>query len=115
MEKTLLFIFIVLIITTPFFYHFIRLGSFSWFVKKNQLEQYGNYYRAEQLRFAQILVGYFYFLIHGSTIWGYANIILFALTSFIISIGIEVIGTKSGLVFGGKYKFYLNKSPGPSF
>ena len=115
MQKTLLFIFIALIITTPFLYRFIRLGSFSWFVKKNQLAQYGNYYWAEQLRFAQILVGYSYFLIHGSMIWGYANIILFALTSFIISIGMEVIGTKTGLVFGGKYKFDLNKSPGPSF
>ena len=115
MEKTLLFIFIILIITIPFLYRFIRLGSFSWFVKNNQLGKYGNYYQAEQLRFAQILVGYSYFLIHGSMIWGYANIILFAVVSFIISIGMEIIGTKTGLVFGGKYKFDLNKSPGPSF
>jgi len=115
MEKILLFIFTVLTVTIPFFYRFIRLGSFSWFVKKNQLEQYGNYYQAEQLRFIQILIGYSYFLIHGSMIWGYLNIILFAVISFIISIGMEIIGTKTGLIFGGKYKFDLNKSPGPSF
>ena len=115
MEKTLLFIFTVLIITIPFFYRFIRLGSFSWFVKKNQLEQYGNYYQAEQLRFIQILIGYSYFLIFGSMIWGYVNIILFAITSLTISIGMEISGTKTGLIFRGKYKFDSHKSPGLFF
>ena len=115
MERILIYIFIALVITIPFLYRIVRLGTLSWFVKKNQLEQVDNYDKAEQFRFVQIIIGYFYFILHGSMIWGWNNAILFMGISFFISIIMEIVGTRTGVVFGGKYKFDLSKSPGPAY
>jgi len=115
LERILIYIFIALVITIPFLYRIIRLGALSWFVKENQLEQVGNYDKAEQFRFVQIIIGYFYFILHGSMIWGWNNAILFMGISLFISIIMEIVGTRTGVIFGGKYKFDLSKSPGPAY
>ena len=114
MEKILFYIFVSLVITVPLFYRTIRLGKVSWFVGKDDLETNSNFIKAERLRFIQINIGYLYFFVHGSMIWGWLNIITFAIISFFIGIFMEIIGTKTGLIFGGKYEFNLKLSPGPS-
>ena len=114
MEKILFYIFVSLVITVPLFYRTIRLGKVSWFVKKDDLDTNGNFIKAEKLRFIQINIGYLYFLVHGSMIWGWLNIITFVTISFFIGVFMEIIGTKTGLIFGGKYEFNLKLSPGPS-
>ena len=114
MEKILLYIFVSLVITVPLLYRIIRLGKVSWFVGKDDLETNSNFIKAERLRFIQINIGYLYFFFHGAMIWGWLNIITFVIISFFIGISIEIIGTKTGLIFGGKYEFNLKLSPGPS-
>ncbi len=114
MERILFYIFVSLVITVPLLYRIIRLGKVSWFVEKDNLETNSNFIKAERLRFIQINIGYLYFLFHGSMIWGWLNIITFVIISFFIGIFIEIIGTKTGLIFGGKYDFNLKLSPGPS-
>ena len=114
MEKILFYIFVSLVITIPLFYRIIRLGKVSWFVRKDDLETNSNFIIAERLRFIQINIGYLYFLFHGAIIWGWLNIITFVIISIFIGIFIEIIGTKTGLIFGGKYEFNLKLSPGPS-
>ena len=114
MEKILFYIFVILVITAPLFYRTIRLGKISWLVGKDNLETNSNFIKAEKLRFIQINIGYLYFLVHGSMIWGWLNIITFVIISFSIGIFMEIIGTKTGLIFGGEYEFNLKLSPGPS-
>ena len=114
MGKILVYIFFCLVISVPFFYRIIRLGNVSWFVKNNSLEVNSNFIKAEKLRFIQISIGYLYFLFHGSMVWGWLNIVTFVIISFSIGIVMEIIGTKTGLIFGGKYEFDLKLSPGPS-
>ena len=114
MEKILFYIFVSLVIKVPLFYRSIRLSKVSWFVSKDDLETNSNFIKAEKLRFIQINIGYLYFLFHGSMIWGWLNVITFAIISFSIGTFMEIIGTKTGLIFGGKYKFNLKLSPGPS-
>ena len=114
MEKTLFYLFVSLVITVPLLYRIIRLGKVSWFVEKDDLETNSNFIKAERLRFIQINIGYLYFLFHGSMIWGWLNTITFVIISFSIGIFMEIIGTKTGLIFGGKYEFNLKLSPGPS-
>ena len=96
MEKILFYIFISLVITVPLFYGTIRLGKVSWFVGKDDLETNSNFIKAERLRFIQINIGYLYFFLHGSMIWGWLNIITFVIISFFIGVFIEIIGTKTG-------------------
>jgi len=115
LERTLIFIFLALVITTPFLYRIIRLGGLSWFVKKDQLGHDQNYDKAEQLRFVQIIIGYCYFILHGSISWGWSNIILFTLIAFFISISMEILGSNFGFIFGGKYQYDPEKSPGPIY
>ena len=92
MEKILFYIFVILVITVPLFYRTIRLGKVSWFVEKDDLDTNGNFIKAEKLRFIQINTGYLYFLVHGSMIWGWLNIITFVTISFFIGVFVEIIG-----------------------
>ncbi len=115
MEKILFLLFIVLVITTPFLYRIIRLGNISWFVKKDQLEHSPNYDKAENLRFIQIILGLCYFIFHGLTLWGLTNIILFMIIVFVFSMSMEILGSQSGFMFGGKYEFDPHRSPGPIY
>ena len=96
MEKILFYIFVSLVITVPLFYRTIRLGKVSWFVEKDDLDTNGNFIKAERLRFIQINIGYLYFLVHGSMIWGWLNIITFVIISFSIGILWKSLGQKRG-------------------
>ena len=53
MEKALLLIFFILIVSIPFLYRFVRVGRIGWFVKTtSSLANDKNYNTAETLTFA---------------------------------------------------------------
>ncbi len=113
MEKALLLIFFILIISVPFLYRFIRIGRISWFVNTNSnLTIDKNYNTAEKLRIIQVLLGAIFFIIHGVLFWGFFNIVIFLIISIIVSFLFEVIGSKTGYVFGGKYHYNKDNTPG---
>ncbi|MFL2983342.1 MAG: carotenoid biosynthesis protein [Candidatus Neomarinimicrobiota bacterium] len=115
MEKSLLIFFFILAFTSPFLYRFVRLGKFAWFVKKGKLNNDQNYKNAEQFRFLQILLGFICLVFHGSLLWGWYNIILYVSIASGIGFFMEIIGSRTGLVFGGKYKFESSKFQGPIY
>ena len=113
MEKVLLFIFFILIISIPFLYRFVRTGRIGWFVRAtSSLTTDGNYYTAEKLRIIQVLLGALFFIIHGALVWGFFNIAIFFIITIIISLLLEIIGSKTGYVFGGKYHYNNDNTPG---
>ena len=113
MEKVLLLIFFILIVSIPFLYRFVRIGRIGWFVKTtSSLGIDKNYNSAEKLRTVQVLLGALFFIIHGALIWGFFNIIIFLFTTIIVSLFLEIIGSKTGYVFGGKYHYNNENTPG---
>ena len=113
MEKALLLIFFTLIISIPFLYRFVRIGRIGWFVKTtSSLIVDKNYNTAEKLRTIQVLLGAFFFIIHGALVWGFLNIAIFLIITIIVSLLLEIIGSKTGYVFGGKYHYNNNNTPG---
>ena len=113
MEKALLFIFFILIVSIPFLYRFVRIGRIGWFVKTtSSLINDKNYNTAEKLRTIQVLLGALFFIIHGALFWGVLNIVIFLTITFIVSLLLEIIGSKTGYVFGGKYHYNNDNTPG---
>ena len=104
--------FIVLILSIPILYRYLRLGSNSIFYFKGVLSKGENYKKAEFLRFIQVLIGFFFLLIHSFTLLGLGNLILFLLLSFGVSFFFEIIGIKTGITFGGFFNYDL-KNNGP--
>tara|TARA_Y100001970_G_scaffold85191_1_gene107463 strand:- start:46 stop:882 length:837 start_codon:yes stop_codon:yes gene_type:complete len=113
MNESLLVIFVLLTGSVPFLYRMVRQGSFSWFIKNDDLQYNESYKRAEKLRFFQIILGLCYFIVHGSIIWEWVNILIFMGLALIIGFAMEIIGSKTGLLFGGKYEYDIEKFPGP--
>tara|TARA_B100000073_G_scaffold343278_1_gene347781 strand:- start:38 stop:865 length:828 start_codon:yes stop_codon:yes gene_type:complete len=113
LEKALLIIFFILIVSIPFLYRFVRIGKVGWFVNKNSnLTIDKNYYTAEKLRTIQVLLGSIFFIIHGALVWSFFNIVIFLIITIIISLIYEIIGSKIGYVFGGKYHYNKDNTPG---
>ena len=113
MEKALLIIFFLLIVSIPFLYRFVRIGRIGWFVKTTpSLIVDKNYKTAEKLRTIQVLLGALFFAIHGALIWGFFNIAIFLIITIIVSLLLEIIGSKTGYVFGGKYHYNNDNTPG---
>ena len=113
MEKALLLIFFILIVSIPFLYRFVRIGRIGWFVKTtSSLTNDKNYNTAETLRTIQVLLGALFFIIHGALFWGFLNIAIFLIITFIVSLLLEIIGSKTGYVFGGKYHYNSDNTPG---
>ena len=113
MEKVLLFIFFILIVSIPFLYRLVRIGRIGWFVKTtSSLTNDKNYNTAETLRTIQVFLGALFFIIHGALFWGVLNIAIFLIITLIVSLLLEIIGSKTGYVFGGKYHYNSNNTPG---
>ena len=70
------------------------------------------YRKAEFLRFIQILIGFFFLLIHSFTLLGLGNLILFLVLSVGVSFLFEIIGIKTGITFGGFFNYDI-KGNGP--
>ena len=116
MEIFFLTSFIVLFISIPIAYRYIRLGQFWWFSKNKMiLVNNSNYYTAEKFRVIQVLLGSVLFFIHGVIFWGLFNIIMFFCITVIISFFAEIIGSKTGYFFGGKYQYNIDNVPGYVF
>ena len=71
-----------------------------------------NYNTAEKLRIIQVLLGALFFIIHGVLVWGFFNIAIFLIITIIVSLFLEIIGSKTGYVFGGKYHYNNDNTPG---
>ena len=96
MEKALLLIFFTLIISILFLYRFVRIGRIGWFVKTtSSLTIDKNYNTAEKLRTIQVLLGALFFIIHGALVWGFLNIAIFLIITIIVSLLLEIIGSKN--------------------
>jgi len=105
--------FFILLISIPFLYRFIRIGEFSWFLRNtSNLDNDKNYNNAERLRIMQVLIGASLFFIHGFSYWGFINITIFLLITLIVSLVLEIIGSKTGYIFGGKYHYNQENTPG---
>ena len=72
-----------------------------------------NYQKAEKTRVLQVLILFLFFIYHGFIFWGITNIFIFISVTFIVSLFMEIIGEKTGITFGGKYKYDLGLTPGP--
>ena len=89
------------------------MGKLAWFIDKDQFGEDTNYIKAEKIRILQIILGYGYFLFHGSIFWGWINMALFVSIAILVSTTNEIIGSKYGLIFGGKYHYDQTLTPGP--
>ena len=113
MEIYFLTTFFILLISIPFLYRFIRIGKFDWFSKDtSDLINDKNYNNAERLRIIQVLIGAFLFFIHGVSHWGFINISIFMLITLIVTLTLEIIGSRTGYIFGGKYHYNQDNTPG---
>ncbi len=104
---------LILLISIPFLYRYIRVGEFGWFLRNiYSLKLDENYNNAERLRIAQVLVGASLFFIHGVSYWGLTNITIFLFITLVVSLFLEIIGSKTGYIFGGKYHYNQDNTPG---
>lgn len=104
--------FIVLILSIPILYRYLRSGSNSIFYFKGVLSKGKNYKKAEFVRFIQVLIGFFFLLIHSFTFLGLGNLILFLFLSVGVSFLFEITGIKTGITFGGFFNYDI-KGNGP--
>ena len=58
------------------------------------------------------MIGASLFFIHGVSYWGFINITIFLLITLIVSLVLEIIGSKTGYIFGGKYHYNQENTPG---
>ena len=113
LDNLFYFFFIPLVVTAPFVYRIIRLGKFTFFKKENDFPNNLNILIAEKVRFLQIILGYSYIIMHGIKYWGWLNIFTFQILSISISMFSELLGSKMGYIFGGKYNYEKDITPGP--
>ena len=111
-QNYFLFFFTLLVLSVPVLYRFIRLGRLAWFLNNADLNDDLSYKQAEKFRVIQVLLGVGFFIFHGSLYFGFENIVKFICVAFFVSIFAEIIGSKTGMIFGGVYKYDIDKSPG---
>ena len=102
-----------MVLSAPLLYRFIRFGNLFWFAKDNQFGDDPHYLKAERVRVLQIILGYGYLLYHGSIFLGWGSMLSFVLVAIFVSTVHEIIGSKYGLIFGGKYHYKPDSTPGP--
>ena len=102
-----------MVLSAPLLYRFIRLGNLAWFTNDNQFGNDPHYLKAERVRVLQIILGHGYLVYHGSLLLGWGNMLSFVLVAFFVSTINEIIGSKYGLIFGGKYHYKPDATPGP--
>ena len=105
MSNLINILFIILILSVPVLYRHLRSGSNSILYFKGVLSKDENYKKAEFFRFIQVLIGFFFLLVHSFTLFGLGNAILFLFLSIGISFLFEIIGIKTGITFGGYFNY----------
>ena len=101
------------VIMIPFLYRIIRIGKVSLFNTKNDFGSDINYQKAEKVRIFQVIIVCLYLIYHSSIYWGWFNTVLFIILVFFVSFFSEILGEKTGYIFGGKYKYNHKLTPGP--
>jgi putative membrane protein len=89
-----------------------RAGYKSLLFFNNDLDIDNRYKAAEKIRVVQVFLGFSFFIYHSIIFFGLSNTILFFISSFIISLLLEILGTNKGLIFG-KYSYEPSLCPGP--
>ena len=105
-------LFFLLSISVLFIYRITRAGYKSLLFFNNDLDIDNRYNAAEKIRVIQVCLGFSFFIYHSIIFFGFNNTILFFISSFIISLLLEIIGTNKGLIFG-KYSYEPSLCPGP--
>ena len=95
-----------------FLYRYFRAGGSSVFYSKNMTEDNNSYRNAENIRIFQVCMGFLFFIFHSVSFMGPWNTVAFFVSSFIISLILEIVGTNKGYVFG-KYSYNKTLCPGP--
>ena len=105
-------LFFLLSISVLFIYRMARAGYKSLLFFNNDLDIDNRYKAAEKIRVVQVCLGFSFFIYHSIIFFGLSNTILFFISSFIISLLLEILGTNKGLIFG-KYSYEPSLCPGP--
>lgn len=113
MDDFFFYFFTIILVLVPFLYRKIRTGSLSFITHSTDFGPDLNYQKAEKVRIIQVLIGSIYLVFHGSLFWGWLNIFLFIVTTFFISLVLEIAGSKTGMLFGGEYRYNFKLTPGP--
>ena len=100
------------VILIPFLYRIIRTGKVSLFNTKNDFGLDINYQKAEKVRVFQVVLVCLYLIYHSSVYWGWFNTFFFIVLVFFVSLFSEILGERTGYIFGGKYKYNHKKTPG---
>jgi len=101
------------VILIPFLYRIIRTGKVSLFNTENDFGLDINYQKAEKVRIFQVIIVCLYLIYHSSIYWGWFNTVFFIVLVFFVSLFLEILGEKTGYIFGGKYKYNHKLTPGP--
>ena len=105
-------VFFILAISVLFVYRWSRAGYSSILFFNKELDTDSRYDSAEKIRVVQVALGFLYFIVHSLSLFGLKNTLIFFLSSFVISLFAEVMGTSRGLLVG-KYTYDHKLCPGP--
>ena len=95
-----------------FLYRVLRVGPNSLLYFQDDFENDDNYKKAELIRVIQVSLGFLFFILHSIVFLGLFNTLLFFVSSFLISLFLEIIGANKGYIFG-KYSYEHKLCPGP--
>ena len=95
-----------------FLYRVLRAGPNSLLYFQDGFENDDNYKKAELIRVVQVSLGFLFFILHSIVFLGLFNTLLFFVSSFLISLFLEIIGANKGYIFG-KYSYEPQLCPGP--
>ena len=98
------------VILIPFLYRIIRTGKVTLFNTKNDFGLDINYQKAEKVRVFQVVLVCLYLIYHSSVYWGWFNTFFFIVLVFFVSLFSEILGERTGYIFGGKYKLLSKTS-----
>jgi len=104
-------LFLLLTGSVLFAYRLTRAGYKSVLFFNNNFDTDKNYDLAEKIRVLQVSLGFSFFVYHSIIFFGVFNTVLFFISSIVISLITENLGTNKGLVFG-KYSYNPKLCPG---
>tara|TARA_A100000164_G_C21861425_1_gene750278 strand:- start:205 stop:954 length:750 start_codon:yes stop_codon:yes gene_type:complete len=90
----------------------MRAGPSSILYLQDDTANKNDYRKAEIVRVIQVCLGFLFFIFHSIVFLGFFNTLLFFISSFFISLLLEIIGANKGYIFG-KYSYEPKLCPGP--
>ena len=90
----------------------MRAGPNSILYFQDDIVDKNTYKKAEAIRVVQVFLGFLFFIFHSTVFLGLFNTLLFFISSFLISLFLELIGANKGYIFG-KYSYNTQLCPGP--